>query len=42
LALALAAYPEAKTSIDEVGMVLYPSEPPVPESRPLTAVRLSR
>ena len=42
LALALAAYPEAKTSIDEVGMVLYPSEPPVPESRPSTAVRLSR
>jgi hypothetical protein len=42
LALALAAYPEAKTSIDEVGMVLYPSEPPVPEGRPSTAVRLSR
>jgi hypothetical protein len=41
LALALAAYPEAKTSIDEVGMVLYPSEPPVPEGRPTRAVRLS-
>ena len=42
LALALAAYPEAKTSIDEVGIVLYPSEPPVPEGRPSKAVRLSR
>jgi hypothetical protein len=33
LALALAAYPEAKISIDEAGMILYPSAPPVPQGR---------
>jgi hypothetical protein len=40
LALALAAYPEAKVSIDEVGMLLYPSAPPVPEGRIWRAARL--
>ncbi len=30
LALALAAYPEARTSADDQGLVLYPSAPPVP------------
>jgi hypothetical protein len=33
LALALAAYPEAKVSTDEAGMVLYPSAPPIPQGR---------
>ncbi len=33
LALALAAYPEARVSIEKAGMVLYPSAPPVPERR---------
>jgi hypothetical protein len=40
LILALAAYPEAKVSIDEAGMVLYPSAPPVPEGRTSSIARL--
>jgi hypothetical protein len=31
LALALAAYPEARVSVDEQGLTLMPSPPPVPE-----------
>jgi hypothetical protein len=41
LALALAAYPEAKISIDNAGMVLYPSAPPVPQGRISTASHVS-
>jgi hypothetical protein len=40
LALALAAYPEARVSIEESGMVLYPSAPPVPEGRASPTARL--
>lgn len=39
LSLALAAYPEAKVSIDSVGLTLYPSPPAVPERLMLQAVR---
>jgi hypothetical protein len=35
LHLALAAYPEARATADETGLLLYPSEPPVPERRAL-------
>ena len=31
LALALAAYPEARVEVDDIGVLLYPSAPPVPE-----------
>jgi len=34
LALALAAYPEAKVTISEAGLVLHPSESPVPKIQP--------
>jgi hypothetical protein len=34
LALALAAYPEARVEVDdETGLTLHPSQPPVPERR---------
>lgn len=33
LALALAAYPEAHVTVDETGLTLYPSAPPVPDRR---------
>jgi len=39
LALALAAYPEARVSLDEAGVTLYPSPPAVPERLLLQAVR---
>jgi len=42
LALALAAYPEATVEINEQGLELHPSPPPVPESQPLRVARLSR
>jgi hypothetical protein len=35
LALALAAYPEAHVNIEDTGVVLYPSAPPVPKRKPL-------
>jgi hypothetical protein len=37
LALALAVYPEARVSIDEEGLILYPSPPPVSERKMLRA-----
>jgi hypothetical protein len=40
LALALAAYPEARVSIEESGMVLYPSAPPILERRTSPTARL--
>lgn len=33
LELALAVYPEAKVSLDEVGVTLHPSRPPIPERK---------
>jgi hypothetical protein len=33
LALALAAYPEARVSADDTGLTLHPSPPPVPERK---------
>lgn len=37
LALALAAYPEAHVSIDDAGVILYPSAPPVPDRKVVRA-----
>jgi hypothetical protein len=34
LALALAAYPEAKVTVSETGLLLHPSESPVPKTHP--------
>ncbi|MFV3077500.1 replication protein RepA [Niveispirillum fermenti] len=38
LTLALAAYPEARVSIDDAGVILYPSDPAVPYAR-MAAIR---
>lgn len=38
LALALAAYPEARVSIDDAGVILYPSDPAVPYAK-MAAIR---
>jgi hypothetical protein len=40
LAVALAAYPEAHVDISDAGLVLHPSEPPVPERRTGSASRV--
>jgi len=37
LALALAAYPEAKVTIEDTGLTLYPSPPPVPKIQALAS-----
>lgn len=33
LSLALAVYPEAQVSVEEQGLILYPSPPPIPERK---------
>ena len=40
LALALAAYPEARLEVDEKGVLLHPSPPPIPERRSLSVTRV--
>lgn len=40
LALALAAYPEAKVEITEAGLILHPSESPVPKIHPRATAKL--
>jgi hypothetical protein len=42
LELALAAYPTARVSADEKGLILYPSAPPVPSRRNLPRVTRQR
>jgi hypothetical protein len=42
LALALAAYPEARVEINATGLLMYPSDPPVPEGRARNIDRLPR
>ena len=41
IALALAAYPEAKVEVNEIGLIMHPSESPVPKVHPLSIKALN-